>query len=324
MNYSAIDYNQLYSPQMSATTMGNRPYYIPIEEIIRGRAETLPELYEIQRAKQIQEEQQRLEQETLGIQQNQARLATGIEAANLGIQAYSSPTVRKAAISGWKNFGFHPTAQQTTSSLASSITPDLAIPGSEMVGGEVGKQVGRSALGTLSSLAGPAGWGSLAGNLAQTIIPGKQRYKTMGGVASGALAGTYIMPGIGTAIGAIFGGISASTKKCIIVTTCTSPNSYGVQIAREYRDKFLNSVTLRGYYMLADRLVPQIENSIQLKHRIREILVDKLIDYAEVELGKKDKLQYKDSEQVTKEFISVCNYLGNLTPTYTRLNGEAF
>jgi hypothetical protein len=96
---------------------------------------------------------------------------------------------------------------------------------------------------------------------------------------------------------------------CIIITTCTSRDSEEVQIAREYRDKYLDTQTLRGYYVIAEVVVPLLRFNI-LKKLTKRFLVDKLIRHAK---GKHNL--------TTKIFLKLCNFFG-ARPVFVRANGE--
>ena len=97
---------------------------------------------------------------------------------------------------------------------------------------------------------------------------------------------------------------------CIIVSSCTDPNSYEVNITREFRDNHLDPITLKGYYELAKHIVPLINKSEQFKRYIKETLVDRLIDFGEWVMGYKDRLRFKDSETVTRNFLNTCYLMG--------------
>jgi len=111
---------------------------------------------------------------------------------------------------------------------------------------------------------------------------------------------------------------------CIIVTACTSPDSEEVNITREYRDRFLNHAELRGYYMIAEKVVPLIQRSKVLKWFVKKCLVDRLIDYGEVALGRKEKTALWSSSAVSKGFLNLCRTVGQSRERYVRCNGEVF
>ena len=105
-------------------------------------------------------------------------------------------------------------------------------------------------------------------------------------------------------------GDVAGAIGCIIVTSCTDPDSYEVNITREFRDKHLDPVTLKGYYELAARIVPLIQTSEQFKRQVKETLVDRLIDFGEWFMGYKTRLKFNDSEIVTNNFLNTCYLMG--------------
>ena len=125
-------------------------------------------------------------------------------------------------------------------------------------------------------------------------------------VMYGATWGTMASPGIGT----IFGAAAGLLGSCIIVSSCTDPDSHEVNITREFRDKHLDPITLKGYYELAGYIVPLIKTSEQFKQYIKETLVDRLVDFGEWFMGYKGKLKYYDSEVVTRNFLTTCYLIG--------------
>lgn len=195
----------------------------------------------------------------------------------------------------------------------SAIGQGLAGVGTGIVGTQAGRLVERSNFGEWAKKQG------IMGEKEADIVGG-----VLGGAATGAAYGSaYLFPGVGTLAGALFGGIAGGTKNaCIIVTTCTDPDSHEVNIARAYRDKFLDDEEKRGYYMLAEKIVPRLKEDSAYKKYIKETLVDKLIDYGEVTLGEKDSYEYEDSIEVTEKFIEMCKRLGSTCSSFTRSNGE--
>lgn len=155
--------------------------------------------------------------------------------------------------------------------------------------------------------------GTVTGGAAGAIV---------GGFSAGASATSWSGPGaiVGGIIGAL-GGLAA--ESCIIVTACTDRNSYEVEITRQYRDKFLTGTQLRGYYILAEKLVPTLENNEKIRNFTKKYLVDKLIDYGELKLGLVDKCKLS-SRIVSNLFLGLIKTIGFFIPKYTRLNGEIY
>jgi hypothetical protein len=110
---------------------------------------------------------------------------------------------------------------------------------------------------------------------------------------------------------------------CIIVTACTHPHAYEVEIAREYRDKFMDADQLRGYYMMAERIVPWLDCNLK-KKAIKRWFVDPLVDYGEVTLAKKPGPCRMFSYIVARLFLSLCRVVGKKRESFVRENGEVF
>jgi hypothetical protein len=149
---------------------------------------------------------------------------------------------------------------------------------------------------------------------------------TAAGAAAGALAGAAATSwsGPGAIVGAIVGGLSGlASESCIIVTACTDRNSYEVEITRQYRDKYLDHNQIKGYYCLAEKIVPTIVNHEKVRNLVKKHLVDRLVDYGETKLGLKDKCKLS-SRIVSYAFLGLIKTVGFLIPKYTRLNGEVY
>ncbi len=128
----------------------------------------------------------------------------------------------------------------------------------------------------------------------------------------GAALGTTVAPGVGTVLGGLLGGAlgGITGSLCIIISSCTSPDSYEVKIAREYRDKYMSEQMLTGYYFLCFKVVPYIQKYKLVKKLFKKILVDRLVDYGEWRMGYKPKRKYLTSMFITKAFLSSCYALG--------------
>lgn len=119
----------------------------------------------------------------------------------------------------------------------------------------------------------------------------------------------------------VSGGLNKVKDKCIIVTACTSADSEEVNISREYRDKFLTVAELRGYYMIAEKVVPIIQESHFAKRVMKKILVDNLIEYGRYALGRGDYPSLI-SRIITRSFLSLCRNIGSKRDLFVRSNGE--
>ena len=145
---------------------------------------------------------------------------------------------------------------------------------------------------------------------------------TAAGTYAGAQIGTAIFPGVGTVIGSIIGSVVTDLvgDSCIIVTAIHGRDSEQVDIARRFRDTFLDSPTLRGYYFLAEQIVPFMKLYPDFKHYVKTLLVDKLIQFGRAVF---DKQPVSDEAiSTTLSFLSTCRQIGLGIPQYKRMNGE--
>lgn len=133
---------------------------------------------------------------------------------------------------------------------------------------------------------------------------------TVGGASAGGFlaAGTALGGPIGAIIGALIG--FGASKLCIIVTSCTSEESYEVKLCRTYRDKKLEDDFNYGYYVIARILVSPLKKSLILRKIVKRILIDRLVDFGEYELGLKNKMMYKTSKFISNSFLNVCKTVG--------------
>lgn len=126
------------------------------------------------------------------------------------------------------------------------------------------------------------------------------------------------------ATGVLTGGLSELVGGCIIITACTDSHSPEVETAREYRDKFLDAESLRGYYKLAERIVPRIESNGKIKQFIKKHLVDSLVEYGSSKLGKTDTKPCMKSRIISKCFLGLIKAIGASCKSYVRCNGEVY
>lgn len=150
--------------------------------------------------------------------------------------------------------------------------------------------LGGQGLGMLAGLLGKSGGGSGTG----------------GGSADGATAGMMGMTGEGY---------------CIIVSTCTNKDSEQVNMARWYRDSFLDRETLRGYYMLSELIVPVLLEHEDYKQSVKNYFVDSMMEYFEY-LSEARPVCSDVAKQETLEFLGVCHEIGKNEPSFMRVNGE--
>ena len=142
---------------------------------------------------------------------------------------------------------------------------------------------------------------------------------TVGGVAgalSGAVAGatstSWSGPGaiVGGLVGAIAGLFGAKVKGCIIISACCGPDSYEVNVARKFRDRYMDEETLTGYYTLCIFAVPFIQKHEWVRKLVKRALVDRLVDYGEAFMGMKGHRRFVTSKAVTRAFLGLCRHVG--------------
>lgn len=171
---------------------------------------------------------------------------------------------------------------------------------------------------------------NLGHNLTFGLVNDEGTAKAVGSTATGALAGALAgaaatsWSGPGALVGAAVGGIGGLlSSACIIITACTDAHSPEVEIAREYRDKFLNKEQLRGYYKLAEKIVPRIETNSRVKNFIKKYLVLPLIEYGSYKLGKTENAGLK-ARLISICFLGLIQFIGMTCKSYTRQNGEVY
>ncbi len=96
---------------------------------------------------------------------------------------------------------------------------------------------------------------------------------------------------------------------CIIVSSCTSPNSYKVKIVRAYRMRFMSDQDYFGYQVICGVVVPFIKKYKFVKYIFNHCGVDPFIDYAKWKLGRKRKCNVI-SMVISKSFLGLCQIIG--------------
>lgn len=302
------------------------------------------------RAQKAAEERQRLEEEALDIQEEEQKQAERMGLAGVGVSTAGivPPAVSMAKdLVGTKEMA---TAQNVGKSF--SLFPDKATPIAaaktkpftlfpEGMPSVTSPGSGATGLSSAGSLLGPLGVAAgietghqllkgEADELAGKLPGGEAEWRTtergLTRAGQGAAIGSLGGP-IGTAIGGAVGGVVGvieGASDCIIVTACTDRNSYEVNITREYRDKFLDLSTLRGYYILAEMLVPKLKKHKWLQRLTKYVLVDSLIDTGEQRLGYKQQTEKKRSPVIADIFLGICKTLGMVRREFVRSNGEVY
>lgn len=279
----------------------------------------------------------------IGEQAYQAALAEGAtvaEATQAGYAAMEAATSAAPVGSALADTGMLMGEASAADIAASSAAADTAIAGEGawgMAGGTGAAPAGVYAGPAVAGYAAPKiidaihgdSMENLGHNATLGLISNEKTAKTVGGGLAGAGAGaltgaamtSWSGPGaiVGAAIGAIAGALGSSD--CIIVTACTHANSEEVNVTREYREKFLTPVDLRGYYLIGEMVVPWIKRFPAVKWIVKRILVDSLISYGRYKLYGKKKPGILPT-MITKGFLTLCRTIGSRRASYVRLNGE--
>jgi len=199
-----------------------------------------------------------------------------------------------------------------------------------------------AAEGTEAAAAGMSPWVPVIGGAVRTgmgLLQGEKPGKAIGagagaglGMWGGAAIGS-IFPGVGTIIGGIIGAIGGSigggflgdiADSCIIVTCATSRESDEVMTAKEFRDTFMDKDSIRGYYMIAECVVPMMKDSAEFKERIKESFVDPLIEFGGYVLGKTDERPSEEATRTAIKFLTACKSIGMTKKRYMRATGEVY
>jgi len=174
--------------------------------IINAEASRLPDMYAMREDRKYRENlsaqrerELQLAEESQRIQERQAKIATGISAAQVGATGYlarsmtagggtatPATTVPIGSSSDFYGAPGTPVPQATTMGY-------LGTAGAGYMGGKIGGRLGEKYIpeGLVKGKESRGRWGSMAG-----------------GAAAGAAYGTWLAPGVGTGIGAVIGGVA--------------------------------------------------------------------------------------------------------------------
>jgi hypothetical protein len=295
----------------------------------------------------------------------QAGVASGIQAAGLGVQgavALADPKMREALMSaGSKAYDFvsgvgkkpeflYPDTEGGTSEWTGAGAYDTGVVSPSLYPDTVSEFTGRGVPGVsetasfFSEIPGGATGPFAAGvSTVGHLLAGKKPVEAVShGVAAGAgaVAGQALIPipGVGAVIGGAVGDILAkplySLGKsifntvgkvfggggCIIVTCCHGRYSPEVNYARAYRDAHMDVRQLRGYYMVAERMLTCMGRYEWVHRVVKRHLVDHITAYTECVVTGRDASPL--SAVVTKGFLFVCRLVGMTKSSFTRDNGE--
>ncbi len=145
----------------------------------------------------------------------------------------------------------------------------------------------------------------------QMRLEKKQATGALVGAGIGAGAGFYFGGPPGAVVGSVVGSMlgKAVGGGCIIISVCTSSDSPEVEIAREFRDRYLDETTLTGYYTLCIFVVPLIKKYPIFRRLVKRIIVDRLIDYGRSKLSDCPR-RLKTSRAISKGFLALCRFIG--------------
>ena len=274
---------------------------------------------ELTESKRVSDIELGLRREALDQAAKQAKVATGLGVAQTGLGA---AYVGNKIWSGWGDGG--------------GAVSSASVPGS---GGGMGPGELGAGGGWGSSSTGLAPWqrAGIAAGIelqrpyiskpaskwgAENLPGGEKEWSYIENVGTRAGQGYALGGGTGAVIGAGV-GLLESALDCIIISAATGRHSPEVEIAREYRDKYLDLDTLRGYYMIAELVVPMMERFAWLKRVVKVVLVDPLVSYCAYSLTKTSSTSLY-SKINTKAFLESCKLVGLTRMSYTRNNGEVF
>ena len=239
-----------------------------------------------------------------------AGIAGGAAPAVAGPTGITAPVATGAAPASTLS-GFVPAAGVAAIQLAKKPAEEF-----------VEEQVGTSAK-PIVSIGARAGQGALiAGPIGAAV-----------GTAVGVAEETFgwMEDQLGTTLATVLNPIGAisdwADDQCIVITACTDPHSYEVEVARIFRDECMGQQALRGYYMLGEKfLVPLLKRKDRLRGWFKRNIVDRWIEVAE------DRLDIMTgyhtprliSKAVAYGFLYICKRIGKQRRSFTRRNGEVF
>lgn len=111
---------------------------------------------------------------------------------------------------------------------------------------------------------------------------------------------------------------------CIIVSVCYGLDSPEANTAREYRDAFMDNQELRGYYMIAEKVVPVLKRHSLLAGLLKKHIVSRWIEVAASELYEEKERPGLISYAVSFGFLWLCRKIGQQRISFQRANGEVF
>lgn len=197
---------------------------------------------------------QRLEQE-----KKQAQMANLIGMGQVGVTgALGYSALKGAGVIGGGTAGL--TGATGVAATEAATTGGVGLGIYEGAGPGAAGTTGVSIMPSLGAAGSAAGAGYGVGSLTSSLTGETGTKGGLMGAFTGGTTGFAVSGGnpIGAAIGAVTGFLGGSGKCCFIFI---ASHGFLHPIVREYRDKKMNTRNRRGYYWLADRLVPLMEKS---------------------------------------------------------------
>jgi hypothetical protein len=328
-----VNFKDYLSPQWEAGT--GRKRNIPYSGVMAGSAAYAPEEAKLNKLTEIENERidliteqfnksKGLERDARKDAESEAKKASiiqGVGTVGQGAYVATRPEI-KELIGGVKGI-FSQGAAPTQSGMGVAISE----PATEL-GTGIGMALSEPIEGYGAGVAADYLMGDVAAESAlagsEGALAGASWYAAP--VAAAFLADQFLNEGrvaetiteavedVGSFIGGIF-------DDCIIVTACNGKDSSEVDITRRYRDEFMSREAVRGYYMIAEKVVPVMNESKAIKESIKKELVDRLIEYGKFRLGESDRCS-ADAERISLKFLADCERVGKTIDSYIRVNGE--
>ena len=204
----------------------------------------------------------------------------------VGIGGKASGAAEAAGLSGAAAGAAEGTAGAVSGVSSLSGTLAAAETAGEFATGATGTGA-TGALAAIGPYAATAGAGFVAGKIGGAIAPhllpfggktGERVERDIGGTAAGAgagaLIGSAIIPGPGTAIGAVIGGVAGLLgAESVIATATCGHDSPEVALAQQYRRRSVGRLTYAGYRRWGDPIARWLTRYPRWKPVIKRMLV---------------------------------------------------
>jgi hypothetical protein len=286
------------SPQFGA--ISGRPITINREAVVSEYAKAAPNLAYLDRQRENLEREQSLANEQRKLANRSARNEEILGVVELGGRALALDPVKSRAKGFVRDIGSRiglGSAAQSVAPSANGAFQGVWDMGMQEVAKKSAASAATSALGT--------GLAGTLGTIASVATPFA--------IAAPLLLNRDIRKGLS--------GMVKDVTHCIIITACTSPYAYEVEVSRAYRDIYMTPRQVRGYYVLAEKTVPVIgETAAKI---LKKIFVSPVVEYGEYKLNIRNSCS-RISKIISLSFLGVCSLLGRVKKTFTRSNGEKY